>query len=210
MYTAPAARPGSRLVTILWWLGLVAFVASTFYPTDLASYASRSGISSAPRVARFMEDYGRYINPVLQGTLPIVLGDRQGMIELAKIAVTATLATHLLKHSLNDVRVNGTRLGERPPLPAGQIAMHWEDTNFNMPSGHSSLASSGAYFVSRRYGWKLALLVVPIMLLTMFARVSLDKHTVSAVISGALLGILVTALMTTRWRGRRQVELQLQ
>jgi membrane-associated phospholipid phosphatase len=40
------------------------------------------------------------------------------------------------------------------------------------------------------------------MLLTMFARVSLDQHTISAVISGALVGILVTAIFTTSYRKR--------
>lgn len=192
-----------RLNTTLWVLGLVAFLASTFYPTDLASYAARSGISSAPTIARVTDRYARQINPIVQLAAPLLLRDGEGLVQLAKVAVTATLATHLLKHSLNNVYVDGTRLGQRPPPPPGETYFSAQDADFNMPSGHSSLASSGAYFVSRRYGWKFALLLGPIMLLTMFARVSLDKHTVSAVLSGALLGILVTAIFTTPRRRKR-------
>lgn len=187
-----ALRRSARLPLgrVLWLLGLVAFLSSTFYPSDMASYMSDRGISRAPGLARATERYGRFINPVIQGGLPLVLGDREGLLELARVAVVTTLATHVLKHGLNRVHVGGTRLGERP-----------SGGDLNMPSGHSSMASSGAYFVTRRYGWRWGLVLIPIMLLTMFARVSLDEHTVSAVLSGALLGLLCTALFTTRWRG---------
>ncbi|MEO5565569.1 MAG: phosphatase PAP2 family protein [Luteimonas sp.] len=172
-------------------LGLASFLASTFFPSDLAGYASKVGISRAPTAVYDIDHYGRFFNTALQAGLPVVLGDKAGMLELAKVAVATTLATHLLKHALNNVHVKGTRLGQRPFSP---------DSSLNMPSGHSSMASCGAYFVSRRYGWKLAFLVLPVLALTMFARVSLDEHTVSAVISGALLGILVTALFTTPYK----------
>ena len=194
------AQPESLLSRLFWLLGMVSFVASTFYPTDLASYASGEGSSRAPETAHFTERYVRYVNPALQVALPLLLRDKTGIIELAKVAIATTLATQVLKHALNNVHVMGTRLGERPTPYPGRPARDFEDSNFNMPSGHSSMASCGAYFVSRRYGWKWALIVVPVLLLTVFARFSLDKHTISAVISGTLLGILVTALFTTRYR----------
>lgn len=183
----------SRLSTLLWIAGLVAFVMSTFYPSDLSSYAGRKGVSIAPETAYDVDHYGRFVNTALQIGLPILLRDREGIIEVLKIALAATLSTHLLKHLLNHVYVMDTRLGQRPSSPG---------SNFNMPSGHGSMSSCAAYFVSRRYGWKLLFIVLPIMLLTLFARVSLDKHTVSAVISGALLGIAVSACFTTRYRRR--------
>ncbi len=198
----PHTQPRSRLGTLLWVLGMVSFLASTLYPTDLAGYVSREGISRAPETAHFTERYVRYLNPVLQVGLPLLLRDKVGMIELVKVAIATTLATQVMKHALNNVSVMGTRLGERPTSTPDKPPTDFADSNFNMPSGHSSMASCGAYFVSRRYGWKWALIVFPILLLTMFARVSLDKHTLSAVISGALLGILVSAIFTTPYRKR--------
>ena len=52
----------------------------------------------------------------------------------------------------------------------------------------------------RRYSLWFGVIVIPIMLLTMYARVMLDAHTISAVISGAMTGMLVTTLFTTKWR----------
>ena len=57
--------------------------------------------------------------------------------------------------------------------------------------------SCAAYFVSRRYGWKHALYLVPILLLTMYARVELNDHTVSAVVVGALVGLVSAAMFTS-------------
>lgn len=181
----------SLLGRLLWVLGTVSFLASTFYPTDLAGYASQKGTSRAPETVYVTEHYGRYINTVLQAGLPLLLRDKAGLIQLVKVAISTTLATQVLKHALNNVDIMGTRLGERPYSP---------NSSLNMPSGHSSMSSCGAYFVSRRYGWKLLFIVLPILLLTMFARVSLDEHTISAVISGALLGMLMSAIFTTRYR----------
>jgi membrane-associated phospholipid phosphatase len=185
------------LSRLLWLLGVASFLASTFYPSDMTGYATEIGISEAPETAFATDHYGRFFNTALQIGLPLVLRDKAGMIELVKVGIATTLATHALKRAVNNVYIMDTRLGQRPYSP---------DSKWNMPSGHSSMASSGAYFVSRRYGWKLAFIVLPVLLLTMFARVSLDKHTVSAVISGALLGILVTAIFTTPYRKRTPVD----
>jgi lipid A 1-phosphatase len=72
-----------------------------------------------------------------------------------------------------------------------------------MPSGHSSMASCAVYFVGRRYSIWLAIPLAIIMLLTMYARVMLNQHTISAVIAGALIGFLATAMFTSP---RRPVE----
>lgn len=62
------------------------------------------------------------------------------------------------------------------------------------------MASCAVYFIGRRYGLRLALLLSPLLILTMYARVISSDHTVSAVVAGALLGFLTTALFTS-WRG---------
>jgi membrane-associated phospholipid phosphatase len=177
---------------VLWLLGIASLLASTFYPTDIAGYVRQEGISRAPWIAHFTERYVRFINPGLQVAVPLLLRDKAGLVQLVKVAIVTTLATQVMKHALNNVHFMGARLGERPTQYPGKPPRDFADSNFNMPSGHSSMASCGAYFVARRYGWKWALIMFPVLLLTMFARVSLDEHTLSAV-----LGLLISAIFTT-------------
>ncbi|MBB3996179.1 membrane-associated phospholipid phosphatase [Sulfitobacter undariae] len=61
----------------------------------------------------------------------------------------------------------------------------------------------------RRYSLWLALILIPVTLLTMYARVMLDAHTISAVLSGALTGIIVTALFATKSRYMKDTSLRM-
>ena len=72
-----------------------------------------------------------------------------------------------------------------------------------MPSGYSILVGACAYFIMRRYSIWFGVIVIPVLLFTMYARVMLDKHTVSATISGAATGLLVAALFSTKLTGFR-------
>jgi lipid A 1-phosphatase len=158
------------------------------YPTDLQSYRSvpaDSGLSLA-----FVTDhYLRFVNTAAQAALPLLLQDKIGMVQFVYTAIGTTLATHGLKRLVNRLDLWGLRLGERP---SGTGSL------YNMPSGHSSMASCAAYFVARRYGWLHALYLIPILLLTMYARVALNAHTVAAVIAGALIGLLMAAIFTSK------------
>ena len=155
------------------------------YPSDTENY----GAPSSSGLARISYYYLRYINTAAQVALPLLLWDKIGMVQLIYVGVSTTLATHGLKRLTNNVEVWGTRLGERP---SGINSRH------NMPSGHSSMASCAAYFVCRRYQWLHALYLIPILLLTMYACVARNTHTVSAVIAGALVGFLMSAIFTSR------------
>ncbi|MEO0393226.1 MAG: phosphatase PAP2 family protein [Pseudomonadota bacterium] len=170
-----------------WWIGAIILLAATFYPTDLATnYAtSKGGHQDALVVA--VEEYGRHLNTAIPVVLAIALRDVSGMKQAAAIVVAGIVASHGPKRLLNDVEIMGTRLGERPKSP---------DSRHNMPSGHSTLASAGAYYTVRRYSIWLGLIVWPILILTMYARYMLDAHTVSATIAGAITGIMVAALFT--------------
>lgn len=161
------------------------------YPSDMQQDALTSHGKQPDSIVQKTERYGRFVNTVLQVALPLATRDIIGLKQLVLIAFTGTLATHGLKRVLNDVEVMGIRLGQRP---SGTHSKH------NMPSGHSSLAASGAYFVCRRYGLKFALVVIPVLILTMYARVILDAHTIAAVLTGSLVGVLTTALFTTRYK----------
>lgn len=135
------------------------------------------------------ERYLRFVNTAVQVALPVIARDPVGLMQLLYVGASTTAATHGLKYLLEPVRVRGIRLGQRP-----------SGGPYNMPSGHSSMASCALYYVCRRYGWRHALYMLPITLLTMFARVELNAHTVSAVVAGTLVGLLMSALFTGRRR----------
>ena len=177
-------RPVKPAIMMMLLILLVAL-----YPSDLDEYPivpPEAGISAE---VDFTENYLRFVPTAIQIALPILLKDKVGLVQLAYVGVSTTIATHAAKRILNDHWVSGTRLGERPSH---------SDSKHNMPSGHSSMASCALYFVGRRYSIWLALLLTPILFFTMYARIAQDAHTVSAVIAGAFLGILMAALFTSR------------
>jgi lipid A 1-phosphatase len=173
---------------------VVIILAATVYPSDMENdYAVSRGGHERPVVVAF-EDYGRHINTLLPFVLALVLKDKEGWKQLGMITVVGILASHGPKRLLNDVEIMGTRLGQRPNSTSSK---------HNMPSGHSTLAGACAYFVMRRYSIGFGAIVIPVLLLTMYARVMLDKHTVSATISGAATGLLIAALFSTKLTGFR-------
>ncbi len=163
------------------------FLLSAFYPSDINFFANRQKDESL--VVHIVENYVRFINAAAQVLIPIILQDKIGMMQAAYVGATTFIVTRVLKKSFNHFSVSGVPLGQRPN--GGQD---------NMPSGHSSITSSAMYFVCRRYGAKHAIYLVPIMILTMYARVMLKAHTVSAVIAGCVLGIIVAALLTSKYK----------
>lgn len=166
---------------------LMAILFCVPYPSELESYRASDQDLPQP-VIRLTEDYLRFTNTVVQIALPVLLKDKIGMIQLVYVGVSSTIATHGLKRLADQRVVRNVRLGERPNRP---------DSHHNMPSGHSSMASCAAYFVCRRYGLIHGLYLVPILILTMYARVELNAHTVSAVLAGALIGLLTSAIFTS-------------
>ena len=167
---------------------IIGIILCALYPSDLESYRTPPAESELPLVL-FTEQHLRFLNTAVQIGLPILLKDKIGMAQLIYTGISTTLATHGIKRLANRWEVGGTRVGERPSGPGSR---------HNMPSGHSSMASCAACFVCRRYGIKHALYLIPILLLTMYARVALDSHTVSAVIAGALIGFLMTLIFTSK------------
>lgn len=177
---------------------LLLYVTFVFCATSLPALVephvrSAPGEVRSEKVLRGVDDYGRFVNTALQVCLPLLYGDRTGLLQLGGVALASVAATHGFKRLFNDWSVEGIRLGQRP---SGDGSRH------NMPSGHSSMAASGAWFVIRRYGHKWAWVTLPILALTMSGRVGLDAHTLPAVLAGAVLGVLTTELLTSRIRRR--------
>jgi membrane-associated phospholipid phosphatase len=168
---------------------LVAIVLCAMYPSDLESYPILPAGTATPHEVRVTEDYVRFIPTAVQIAVPLVLGDKIGLVQLAYVGISTTIATHGLKNLLDNRWIMDTRLGRRPERPS---------SHGNMPSGHSSMVSCAVYFIGRRYSIWLALPLALIMLMTMYARVMLNMHTISAVCAGALIGFLCTALFTSK------------
>jgi len=167
------------------WLGAVlALVFATLYPSDMDGHyaTSRNGHENA--LVMGVETYGRHLNTLIPIGTAIVLRDVKGLWQMTAVVLAGTLATHGPKRLLNNVEIAGTRLGQRP-----------NGGDHNMPSGHSALASAGAYIAVRRYLKWMGVIVWPILFLTMYARYMLDAHTVSATIAGAIVGVLVAHLL---------------
>lgn len=169
---------------------LLGMLSSAMYPTDLKSYPVVPAGSRLPPAVGLTENYLRFIPTVIQIAAPIVLGDRIGLIQLAYVGIANTVATQGLKFAVNGVWIDHTPIGQRP-----------EGRDHNMPSGHSSMSSCAVVFLGRRYGWQYGLVLAVLTLLTMYARVMLNAHTVSAVVAGALVGIVTTIWFTSpRWK----------
>lgn len=172
-------RPSRRWDSVMT-AALLVFVAALLMP---ASPEPRQSPSAPSAWSEWVEHQGRFVNTALQIGLPLLLRDWAGLKALVWVGLTATAGTHGAKRLFDDVVISGVRLGQRPSGP---------DSRHNFPSGHSSLASSGAVFVARRYGWRWLWLLLPMTLATMFARLEFDAHTLSAVIAGAAIGLLCT------------------
>lgn len=174
---------------------IVGIVVSVFYPSDLASYRENLG-AERPTWVEPTENGLRFVNTVAQIGLPLLLRDKEGLVQLLYVGISTTIATQGLKRIVNDVEVGGTRIGERPYSPGSR---------HNMPSGHTTMSSCAVYFVARRYGWRHLLYLVPILLLTMAARLMLDAHTLSALLAGCLIGFACAAWYTSPYR-KKQTE----
>jgi lipid A 1-phosphatase len=179
---AEVRRPVALIVILL-----IGIILSATYPTELDNYPILPAGASVPAEVTLTENYVRFVPTVVQVALPLALGDKIGLVQLLYVAVSTTVVTHGLKHFLDHRWVMHTRLGQRPN--GGSI---------NMPSGHSSMASCAVFFIGRRYSIWLGLLFSIIVALTMYARVMLNAHTISAVIAGALVGCLTTAWFTSK------------
>jgi lipid A 1-phosphatase len=174
----------------------LSLLVCVFYPSDLPSYRTNLD-AERPFWVEPTETKLRFANTIAQVAMPLLLRDKEGMVQLLTLAVATTVGTQGLKRIVNDVHIGDTRLGERPYAP---------DSRHNMPSGHSSMSSCAVYFVARRYGWKHLFYLVPILLLTMGARLMLDAHTLSAVLAGCLIGFICAAWFTSPYRKKKQEE----
>lgn len=141
---------------------------------------------SVPLVFHLTEHYARFIPTILSVAIPLIQRDAIGLFQVANASITTTILTHTTKRALNHVTINDQRLGERP-----------YGGNFNMPSGHSSMVGLAVAFLMCRYSFKKYFWLLPLVPLTMLARIYLDMHTIGAVLAGLGVGMLCVSLFTS-------------
>jgi membrane-associated phospholipid phosphatase len=112
------------------------------------------------------------------GGMPLLLDDRQGLVQLIKAAALDLTATMALKYSVHERRPDG-------------------GDNRSFPSAHSSVAFTSAEYLRKRYGWEYGIPAYALAGFVASSRVAADKHHVHDVLAGAAIGIASSCLFTT-------------
>ncbi len=138
---------------------------------------SLSSVSQA--ISWHPDDTDRTIGDFFQLALPAVgLGmawyqnDSEGSKQWAYTMASTALSTQVLK-----VTLDHTDWGERP-----------NGGRQSFPSGHSSSACAGAFFIGRRYGWQYGLPALAPAVFVAYSRVDEDLHHWRDVIAGCGIG----------------------
>ncbi len=105
--------------------------------------------------------------------------DYQGRAEFYKSFLTTLGITYTLKYSVHKTRPNG------------------EPGSF--PSGHASVAFSGASFIQKRYGWKFGIPAYIAATFVAWSRIESKNHYLEDVIAGGFIGITVTYVFTDKY-----------
>lgn len=182
-------------------LAILFFVVVAYFPVDNEFYSTPREPDSG-KFEYFTEHYMRYSNTILGFAVPLLARDPVGLVQVTMVTGSSVATTYSLKKLLNNqTTIDGSRrLGERPRK---------EKNSFNMPSGHSNMASIGLFFVARRYGFKsLAMkltiaFMVFVLIATMYTRVMLDAHTITATIAGATVGLISALLFSSPKKEKR-------
>lgn len=138
-----------------------------------------------PRPFKDFEGLGdtlQYIPTIAGYTISLFKRDLEGAKQLTR----STIVTGGLTYGLKEA-TNSTSWGERPN----------GDSN-SFPSGHTSLACSGAAFLNERYGWEYGWPALAIAATVGVSRVESDKHHVRDVLAGCALAFIVNEFFVIR------------
>lgn len=124
--------------------------------------------------------------------------DVQGFKQLGLTTVSTLIVTEAAKKTFNHVYIDGRSMGERP-----------NGSMDNFPSGHTSFAFSGAWYIKKRYGWKYGAAPIAIATFTGYSRIYANKHDLKGVLSGALTGILFAEIFTKTFENNKNLQVSL-
>ncbi len=108
------------------------------------------------------------------------MDDHDGQIEFYKSIATSTATTFALKYTVKRERPDGSN-----------------DRSF--PSAHTMFAFQGATFIHRRYGFKYAVAAYLGATFVGYSRIEADKHYLSDVLAGAVIGSVSSWYFTDRY-----------
>ena len=123
-------------------------------------------------------DVGAVGIPLAAGAFTLYEHDRNGLLQLAETGAAGFGVTEALKYGINSRRPNGG--------------------NHSFPSGHTSLAFSGAGYLHARYGWKVGLPFELLAAGVAYSRVKTHDHHWYDVVAGAAIGEGSAFLLTSR------------
>ncbi|TLD90515.1 phosphatase PAP2 family protein [Helicobacter sp. MIT 03-1614] len=129
--------------------------------------------------------------PLYVMVVSLAMEDYEGMGQLALGTLSTQLVTEGIKWGFDTAHKNGNSVAfaKRP------CCEDWK----GMPSGHSSAAFSAAGYVYYRYGWKPAIPVGILAVLTAASRVEAKKHSFLQVSAGALIAWGFSYVFTNKY-----------
>ncbi len=147
--------------------------------------------------AYVLEEIGDVLRflPIFVGTFSLAMHDYRGLGELA----VGTLVTQGVIYGIKEAFSNAHKNGARVEFAKRPCCNSWR----GMPSGHAGGVFSAAGFVYYRYGWKPALPVIALALLTDVSRVVAKKHTILQVVAGSLISWGFAYLFTSRYKPKQ-------
>ncbi len=139
------------------------------------------GTASAADGVETAGDILQFAIPATAAGLTLTHRDGQGAFQLGESIAVTVGVTYALKYTINAPRPDG----------GGQ----------SMPSGHTSLAFTGAEFMRKRYGWEYGVPAYAAASFVAYSRVEARRHHVRDVVAGAGIGILSSYIFTRPYKG---------
>lgn len=132
------------------------------------------------------------------GVLIVSLGmqDYEGAIQLTAGSLVTQGVIEIVKKSFQFAHDRGGASLEFAKRPCCD---DWK----GMPSGHAGGSFSAAGFVYYRYGWKPALPLIGLGIITDASRVVARKHTIWQVLAGSVIAWGVAWIFTTPYKPRK-------
>lgn len=168
-------------------VGIFAVIQSgyAFFFDGTYNYTTERG-DVVGSTAAFMGEIGDWVQlliPLSAAIYSTAIQDWQGVKQLAYSVGATYASTELLKYTIHE---------ERPNAPEGSRGV-------SFPSGHTSMAFSGAAYWQRRYGWAIGIPMYMAASFVGYSRVRVKMHNWLDVAAGAALGIGFNYLFTDRY-----------
>ena len=135
--------------------------------------------------------------PLYVMVVSVAMEDYEGVGELALGTLSTQLVVEGIKYGLSSLHNEGYALNwaKRP------CCDDWK----GMPSGHAAGAFSAAGYVYYRYGWKPAIPVGILAVLTAASRVEAKKHSILQVGAGALIAWGFSWVFTKQYQPKNTI-----